>query len=146
VPAVVKYEDFFKRYYFLRAELDTEEQKRKELLKGALEEEEVGWDSDAEGEGNGDGGVDGEGNGDEDGEGEGAGKKDVGDAERAQIRNQASTETLQAPSKLRSSADAQSAADSDTSYDIVSGAPSRSGGSPKGANKKVCNTSHSCMG
>ncbi|KAF8453298.1 hypothetical protein BGX38DRAFT_413267 [Terfezia claveryi] len=49
VPAEVKYVDFFKRYYFLRTELDAEEQKRKELLRGALEEEEVGWDSDAEG-------------------------------------------------------------------------------------------------
>ncbi|KAI5807421.1 hypothetical protein DFH27DRAFT_650931 [Peziza echinospora] len=46
VPAEVKYEDFWKRYYFLRQQLDTEEQKRKELLKGALEEETVGWDSD----------------------------------------------------------------------------------------------------
>lgn len=127
MPSEVKYEDFFKRYYFLRAELDVEEQKRKDLLKGALEEEEVGWGSDAEGEDSGD----------EDLGGGGPGNDDAGDAARAHIRSQASTETLQAPPKPRTSADAQSAADSDTSYDIVSGAPSRSGGSPKGVNKKV---------
>ena len=130
MPAKVKYEDFFKRYYFLRAGLDAEEQKRKELLKGALEEEEVGWDSDAEGE---------ESEGEDEDE-KGLEERGTGNAERAQIRNQASTETLQAPSKPMTSADAQSAADSDTSYDIVSGAPSRSGGSPKGMNKKVCST------
>ncbi|KAF8420177.1 hypothetical protein EV426DRAFT_634131 [Tirmania nivea] len=126
VPADVTYEDFFKRYYFLRAELDTEEQKRKELLKGALEEEEIGWDSDPEGEESGG----------EDEDEKGAEKKDAEDVERAQIRSQASTETLQAPSKPGAPVDTQSAADSDTSYDIVSGAPSRSGGSPKEMNKK----------
>ena len=34
VPDSVQYEEFWKRYYFLRSELDAEEQKRKELLKG----------------------------------------------------------------------------------------------------------------
>lgn len=34
VPSTVSYEEFWKRYYFLRSELDAEEQKRKELLKG----------------------------------------------------------------------------------------------------------------
>lgn len=34
VPDSVHYADFWRRYYFLRNELDMEEQKRKELLKG----------------------------------------------------------------------------------------------------------------
>jgi BSD domain len=34
VPDSVQYADFWRRYYFLRNELDMEEQKRKELLKG----------------------------------------------------------------------------------------------------------------
>lgn len=36
VPDSVQYTDFWRRYYFLRNELDIEEQKRKELLKGVL--------------------------------------------------------------------------------------------------------------
>ncbi|KAL7272387.1 hypothetical protein RUND412_004809 [Rhizina undulata] len=47
VPDEVIYTDFWSRYYFLRNELDVEEMKRKELLKGATaDEEEVGWDED----------------------------------------------------------------------------------------------------
>ena len=34
VPAQVDYKSFWARYYFLRNELDVEEKKRKELLKG----------------------------------------------------------------------------------------------------------------
>lgn len=37
VPDSVQYGDFWRRYYFLRNELDMEEQKRKELLKGKNE-------------------------------------------------------------------------------------------------------------
>ncbi|KAI5778357.1 hypothetical protein EDC01DRAFT_622691 [Geopyxis carbonaria] len=45
VPADVQYTQFWTRYYFLRSELDLEEKKRKDLLKGAsAEEEEIGWD------------------------------------------------------------------------------------------------------
>lgn len=36
VPDSVQYVDFWRRYYFLRNELDMEEQKRKELLKGII--------------------------------------------------------------------------------------------------------------
>ncbi|KAF8464390.1 hypothetical protein BDZ91DRAFT_697744 [Kalaharituber pfeilii] len=143
VPAEVKYEDFWKRYYFLRAELDAEEQKRKELLKGALEEEEIGWDSDE-----GDEGEEDEEDEDEDKDEDEDEDRDDGeddDKEEQQSvepsattpaqklpRSQASTETLQP--KSRNSADRASQPDSDTSYDIVSGAASktasRSGGSP----------------
>jgi hypothetical protein len=34
VPGEVEYKAFWARYYFLRNELDLEEKKRKELLKG----------------------------------------------------------------------------------------------------------------
>jgi hypothetical protein len=37
VPATVKYEDFWKRYYFLRHSIETAEARRKELLKGLTE-------------------------------------------------------------------------------------------------------------
>lgn len=36
VPDHVKYEDFFKRYYFLRHSIETAEAKRRDLLKGML--------------------------------------------------------------------------------------------------------------
>lgn len=36
VPETVEYADFWTRYYFLRLVIETEEQKRKELLKGVL--------------------------------------------------------------------------------------------------------------
>ena len=144
VPAETRYEDFWKRYYFLRAELDAEEQKRKELLMGALgeDEEEVRWDSDEEGEMEKEGREEeeeqeeeeeeeGE---DEEEEAEGIEKGTHGAvrAKQRMPRSQASTETLQP--KARTSADRASQPDSDTSYDIISGAPSnaasRSGGSP----------------
>lgn len=140
VPAETRYEDFWKRYYFLRAELDAEEQKRKELLKGALgeDEEEVRWDSDEEGEMEKEGREEEEEEEDEGEEEEEEAKeieKGTHGAARAKQRmprSQASTETLQP--KARTSADRASQPDSDTSYDIISGAPSnaasRSGGSP----------------
>lgn len=146
VPAEARYEDFWRRYYFLRAELDAEEQKRKELLKGALgeEEEEVGWDSDEGGEGERDKEEREEGQEQEEDEEEveeiiEKGIHGTVRAKQRMPRSQASTETLQP--KARTSADRASQPDSDTSYDIVSGAPSnaasRSGGSPLSHNKKV---------
>ncbi|PUU72646.1 hypothetical protein B9Z19DRAFT_1008907 [Tuber borchii] len=119
VPDIVQYSDFWARYYFLRNELDMEEQKRKELLKGAtLDEEEVGWDED-----------------------------DDSDAEKPSANNPksaaavaataASTETLipkEEHLKPKSSIDRTSQPDSESSYDVVSGAaskaPSQAAGSP----------------
>lgn len=45
VPEQVEYKTFFTRYYFLRHVVETEERKRKELLKGMgkVDEEEIGW-------------------------------------------------------------------------------------------------------
>ncbi|KAI9826600.1 MAG: hypothetical protein M1832_006196 [Thelocarpon impressellum] len=49
VPDRIKYEDFWSRYYFLRLVVQTDEQRRKEMLKGAATgpEEEVDWDEDS---------------------------------------------------------------------------------------------------
>ncbi|KAJ5727355.1 hypothetical protein N7493_005175 [Penicillium malachiteum] len=98
VPETVEYADFWTRYYFLRLVIETEEQKRKELLKGAnADDEEVGWDDDSDSE----------------------------------------SESPSTPSKEaekiepRRSNDQQSQADSESSYDVVSGAASRTPGSPK---------------
>ncbi|MCJ1411430.1 hypothetical protein MMC19_005519 [Ptychographa xylographoides] len=52
VPEKVEYEQFWKRYYFLRMVIETEEQRRKDLLKGATlsTTEEVAWDEDSDDE------------------------------------------------------------------------------------------------
>lgn len=122
VPETVQYAEFWKRYYFLRAQLDSEEQKRKEILKGALQEEEVGWDDDDEDE-------------DDDEEDDEDDSDEEEDSDEDEKPLKSSTGTLQAPpAKPKTSTDRNSVADSDTSYDIVSGAPSnaasQAGGSP----------------
>ena len=123
VPEKVEYSDFWCRYYFLRLVIETEEQKRKELLKGmwpiglspihayiyqgasAGADEEVGWDEDSEDE--------------------------TPRTPQAPAVN-GSSETLQTPKpEGRKSDDQHSRPDSDTSYDLVSGPPSRAPGSPK---------------
>ncbi|KAJ5899525.1 hypothetical protein N7495_004269 [Penicillium taxi] len=108
VPENVVYADFWTRYYFLRLVIETEEQKRKELLKGANanDDEEVAWDDDSDSEA----------------------------PPTPQVRPGAKT---LAPGKEvektepRRSNDQQSQADSESSYDVVSGAASRTPGSPK---------------
>ncbi|RPA96736.1 BSD-domain-containing protein [Choiromyces venosus 120613-1] len=118
VPNTVQYSDFWARYYFLRNELGMEEQKRKELLKGAtLDEEEVGWDED-----------------DSDVEKSPANPSKSASAVTATAT---STETLTPKEehlKPKSSIDRTSQPDSESSYDLVSGAaskaPSQAAGSP----------------
>lgn len=141
VPEKVEYALFWRRYYFLRKVIEEEERRRKEVLKGipshgdflddhhiltnitgaaAETEEEVAWGSDEEEE-----------------------------EDQATTPNAArSSSTLAAPkpetkdllkpvaSPRRSEEDMKSTADSDASYDIVSGATSRTPGSPK-EEKKV---------
>ncbi|KAJ6095825.1 hypothetical protein N7486_006571 [Penicillium sp. IBT 16267x] len=107
VPETVEYVDFWTRYYFLRLVIETEEQKRKELLKGATaEDEEVGWDDDS----------------------------DVESVSPATPQVSAGAQSL-APeaqkAEPRRSNDQHSQADSESSYDVVSGAASRTPGSPK---------------
>ncbi|KAF4962790.1 hypothetical protein FSARC_9165, partial [Fusarium sarcochroum] len=47
VPDQVPYVDFWKRYYFLRHGIETAEARRRDLLKAASAEDEVGWDDDS---------------------------------------------------------------------------------------------------
>ncbi|KAK6223646.1 BSD domain-containing protein [Colletotrichum tabaci] len=50
VPDQVPYAEFWKRYYFLRHGLEAAETRRRDLLKAASAEDEVGWDDDSEDE------------------------------------------------------------------------------------------------
>lgn len=128
VPEQVSYADFWARYYFLRHVLETEEQKRRNLLRGTqAEEEEVTWDDDEED--------------DEDGRSNTPHAKDapapVTEAEQTEPGAITPTQsesfaanTLLKPNEPRRSNE-HSVADSDASYDIVSGAPSRGPGTPR---------------
>lgn len=132
VPDTVQYAEFWKRYYFLRAQLDSEEQKRREILKGAIQEpeEEVGWgDDDDEDDDDDD---DEESDEDDDDSDE----EESSDEEEGKPANlSASKDTLQpaAAAKAKTSTDRTSQPDSDTSYDIVSGAPSNTNSPPSKA-------------
>ncbi|KIW29632.1 uncharacterized protein PV07_05435 [Cladophialophora immunda] len=131
VPEKVEYKDFWTRYYFLRHVVETQEEKRKELLKASTHEtEEVGWDEDSDEE-------------------QGASSSTpqlrneaVPKVLVAQNTNDSSTTIHQTPASAsadptslkpegRRSHDEKSVADSDASYDLVSGANSRAPGSPK---------------
>ncbi|OAA61062.1 BSD domain protein [Niveomyces insectorum RCEF 264] len=50
VPATIPYADFWKRYYFLRHGIETAEARRRDLLRAASAEEEIGWDEDSDDE------------------------------------------------------------------------------------------------
>ncbi|KAK5279991.1 hypothetical protein LTR20_010400 [Exophiala xenobiotica] len=126
VPESVEYKDFWARYYFLRHVVEVQEEKRRELLKASKNDtEEVGWDEDSDEE-------------QDRGTAQGPPKVLV-----AQNTNDSSTTLHQTPpppqdsSSLkpeglgRRSHDEKSVADSDASYDLVSGATSRAPGSPK---------------
>ncbi|GKZ19537.1 hypothetical protein AbraIFM66951_011249 [Aspergillus brasiliensis] len=120
VPEKVEYAVFWCRYYFLRLVIETEEQKRKELLKDVnVDEEEVKWDDDSD--------------------------DDTDSPSTPQVQQSTSTtkattatptatatekDTLK-PTEPRRSNDQQSQPDSESSYDLVSGATSRTPASPK---------------
>lgn len=129
VPEQVEYKMFWTRYYFLRHVVETEEQKRRELLKGTqMEQEEVGW-------------------GDEEDDEEQA--KEVpeasktptpapaaegatasaGSATPTKATPQTAENDLLKPAESRRSNE-HSIADSDASYDILSAATSRGPGTP----------------
>ena len=156
VPEKVDYKDFWCRYYFLRLVIQTEEQKRKELLKGNTspsiffhdthadllligastqneDEEEITWDADSDEEND-----------------EASSRPTT--AHRITLTSHedtASTTTISQqqppssdmPSKPategRKSNDQYSQPDSDASYDLVSGATSKTPGSPKQADKET---------
>ncbi|KAK6348994.1 hypothetical protein TWF730_009754 [Orbilia blumenaviensis] len=136
VPGEIAYEEFWKRYYFLRGELDAEEQKRKELLKvAAKEEEEVGWEEDSDEEEDDDEEDDDEEDEDDDEEEDESEEEETKPAAATTAAGKAvpkptqkpSSDTLRAKSKP---ADIMSQPDSEASYDVVSGAPSNASGSP----------------
>ncbi|PPJ50190.1 hypothetical protein CBER1_05212 [Cercospora berteroae] len=135
VPEKVGYREFWMRYYYLRKAVEAEEARRKEVLKGATSkpEEEVKWDDDDDDENENDRSI--------------TPNANAGSSKQAS----ASTTTLNAttekspsgngdgllsPTEARRSEDGnKSVADSDASYDLVSGATSRAPGSPKDKKK-----------
>ncbi|KAF2729448.1 hypothetical protein EJ04DRAFT_546315 [Polyplosphaeria fusca] len=136
VPEKVEYGVFWCRYYFLRHVVETEEQRRREMLKASapIEEEEVAWDEESSAD-----------------ESDPPNRTTTPKA-RASTSVPASTsssnlaaskETLKPvdQSQPRRSNDEKSVADSDASYDLVSGAPSRAPsrapGSPQDKKKEV---------
>ncbi|KAK2041314.1 BSD domain-containing protein [Colletotrichum somersetense] len=137
VPDQVPYAEFWKRYYFLRHGLEAAETRRRDLLKAASAEDEVGWD-------------------DDDSEDEAVSAPASAPAaaptpkvEQKQVRppSAESSTTIQPPAQSsglkpaaesRKSNDEKSQADSDTSYDVVgatSGVPSQAPNSPKDSRK-----------
>ncbi|TKA71742.1 hypothetical protein B0A49_04993 [Cryomyces minteri] len=140
VPERVTYEEFWKRYYFLRHVIETEEQRRRELLKGASaeEEEQVTWDASSS-------------SGDEDDDDDESltpnpatpslqptSPHPIHESTAPQPTASTPTDTdhLKPTAEPHLSHDERSQADSDASYDIVSGATSRAPGSPRGLDKE----------
>ncbi|MCJ1455989.1 hypothetical protein MMC28_006346 [Mycoblastus sanguinarius] len=140
VPEKVEYPTFWTRYYFLRMVVETEEQRRREMLKGkdhraALSPAEtIGWDDDSD-----------------DDDQPSTPQKSAATAtastptEPSTLKSSSSSITIHKaddstpddpslkPAEPRRSQDQHSQADSDASYDLVSGATSRAPGSPKEA-------------
>ncbi|KAI9756218.1 MAG: translation termination factor GTPase eRF3 [Chaenotheca gracillima] len=152
VPDKVSYEDFWTRYYFLRHVVETEEQRRKELLKGAAaEDEEIAWDEDSDAEASGPTSP----------RASGAAKHpsaassttlhpNTNPATEQQTPTTTSTPAAEpsvatenaanlkpSADSSRKSNDQHSQPDSDASYDVVSGVPSAAPGSPKQPVEKV---------
>ncbi|EED21165.1 BSD domain protein [Talaromyces stipitatus ATCC 10500] len=123
VPETVDYSGFWSRYYFLRLAVETEEQKRKELLKGAntaADEEEVGWDEDSDSESPSTPHV-------------------KSKPSAASSQNLTVVDDSNLLSEPRRSNDQHSQPDSESSYDVVSGATSQTPASPR--EKPAANTS-----
>ncbi|ROW01289.1 hypothetical protein VMCG_05836 [Cytospora schulzeri] len=130
VPETIPYEDFWKRYYFLRHGIDIAEARRRDLLKAASAEEEVGWDED-------------------DSDDEEAADSNAKAPEHRRPGSTESSTTIHPPStkassnllkptEPRKSNDERSQPDSETSYDMVgaaSGNPSNAPNSPKEGRK-----------
>ncbi|KAL8832941.1 MAG: hypothetical protein Q9170_004644 [Blastenia crenularia] len=139
VPEKVEYKTFWSRYYFLRMVIESEEQRRREMLKGAAldPEEPVSWDDDSDSDAPST-----------------PQPKTISKATTDVVSStsQSSTTTIQPPVPAstenpdasgrkdslkpsdgvpRRSQDQHSQPDSDASYDLVSGATSRAPGSPK---------------
>ncbi|KAL2162013.1 hypothetical protein VTH06DRAFT_7798 [Thermothelomyces fergusii] len=129
VPDKVPYADFWKRYYFLRHGIETAEARRKDLLKAAAAEEEVGWDEDSDEETEA---------GSSDGPAAPNQPRSTGSSGTIQPPAPAAGQGLLKPSEPRKSNDEKSQAGSDASYDVVgatSGVPSQAPSSPKESRK-----------
>ncbi|KAI4251055.1 MAG: hypothetical protein LQ352_005093 [Teloschistes flavicans] len=142
VPEKVEYKTFWSRYYFLRMVIETEEQRRREMLKGATlnPEEPISWDDDSDSDTPSTPQPSASAN---------APKptnpiSSTSHSSTTTIQPSAATTTAEAPRPLekpsdslrptngsRRSQDQHSQPDSDASYDLVSGATSRAPGSPK---------------
>ncbi|RCI15762.1 hypothetical protein L249_2751 [Ophiocordyceps polyrhachis-furcata BCC 54312] len=116
VPDRVSYADFWRRYYFLRHGIETAESRRRDLLKAASAEDEVGWDDD-----------------DSDDEAADVNKPvktktaSVTSSTTIQPRNQAQEK----PTESRKSNDEKSVADSsEASYDVVGAASAKTSQAP----------------
>ncbi|KIX98474.1 uncharacterized protein Z520_05775 [Fonsecaea multimorphosa CBS 102226] len=143
VPEKVEYKDFWTRYYFLRHVVETQEEKRKELLKASTHEtEEVGWDEDSDEEEQEEQATSSTPQPRDNHDAAAAAAAAVPKVLVAQNTNDSSTTIHQTPLPAESSSlkpttegrrshDEKSVADSDASYDLVSGANSRAPGSPK---------------
>ncbi|KAL8954212.1 MAG: hypothetical protein Q9183_007265, partial [Haloplaca sp. 2 TL-2023] len=135
VPEKVEYKTFWSRYYFLRMVIESEEQRRREMLKDAARdpEEPISWDDDSDTDSPSTPHVS---------------STPSKPTNPVSSTSHSSTTTLQQPAPSadstqrkdslkpsdaapRRSQDQQSHADSDESYDLVSGATSRAPGSPK---------------
>ncbi|KAF1351501.1 BSD-domain-containing protein [Lizonia empirigonia] len=127
VPEKVEYATFWCRYYFLRHIIESEEQRRREMLKASTpaDEEEVDWSSGSDSESS-------------PAKPASTTPKSTSTPDLAKsqttIKPNAATDSLK-PTPPRRSHDEKSVADSDASYDLVSGAtsraPSRAPGSPR---------------
>lgn len=124
VPDTIPYADFWKRYYLLRHTIETAEARRRDLLKAASAEDEVGWGDDSD---------------DDDAD-------STSPAQEAKRSGSAGSSTTIHPPvpaavsslKPRKSNDEKSQPDSEASYDVVgarSGVPSQAPNSPKDSKK-----------
>jgi BSD domain len=149
VPEKVDYKDFWCRYYFLRLVIETEERRRRELLRGVYmtrsscttqadlydtgasqneQDDEITWDADSD---------------EEEQETSSthlptdhkitlSSNEDTGSTTTlSQEPQPAPAPTINKPAEGRRSNDRHSQPDSDASYDLVSGVTSRNPGSPK---------------
>ncbi|PYH46559.1 BSD domain-containing protein [Aspergillus saccharolyticus JOP 1030-1] len=135
VPEQVEYATFWCRYYFLRLVIETEEQKRKELLQGAtvVDDEEVKWDDDSDEETDSPSTPQVKSN--TAATAAGTTTTQTATPVPAAVTTTAAATTAIAkpanPAEPRRSNDQQSQPDSESSYDLVSGATSRTPASPK---------------
>ncbi|KAH7312387.1 BSD domain-containing protein [Stachybotrys elegans] len=142
VPAQIPYADFWKRYYFLRHGIETAEARRRDLLKAASADDEVGWgdddsDSDSSDSSDSDSDSDSDDETTTDKTAAPAKPKDVakGASSASSIRTiEPPAQTRLKPEESRKSNDEKSQADSEASYDVVgaaSGKTSHAPNSPK---------------